>query len=76
MKDFKEYMKAWGIILLIIIIMLAIEYKYGIIKKAVNAKPKESNYSPAEYANYPNLTGNPVADIAILNQAGFKADHS
>lgn len=35
----------------------------------------ESNYSPVEYANYPNLTGNPVADIAILNQAGFRYDH-
>ena len=35
----------------------------------------ESSYSPVEYANYPNLTGNPVADIAILNQAGFRYDH-
>ncbi len=36
----------------------------------------ESGYSPVEYSNYPNLTGNPIADIAILNQAGFKSDHS
>ena len=47
-----------------------------VLQRYYDSKKKESNYSPAEYANYPNLTGNPVADIAILNQAGFRADHS
>jgi len=73
-KDLKEYFKTWVIILIIASILILIEHKYGFIKNAIHP-PKESNYSPVEYANYPNLTGNPVADIAILNQAGFRYDH-
>lgn len=46
-----------------------------VLKKYYDSKKESSSYSPVEYANYPNLTGNPVADIAILNQAGFRYDH-
>ena len=74
-KDLKEYLKVWVIIIIISTILVLIEHKYGFIKNAIYPTPKESNYSPAAYANYPNLTGNPVADIAILNQAGFRYDH-
>jgi hypothetical protein len=74
-KDLKEYLKIWMIILIISTVLVLIERKYGFIKNSIYPKPKESNYSPVEYANYPNLTGNPVADIAILNQAGFRYDH-
>lgn len=76
-KDLKEYLKVW-VIIIIISTVLVIERKYGFIKNAIpksSQKHNYSNYSPVEYANYPNLTGNPVADIAILNQAGFRYDH-
>lgn len=74
-KDLKKYLKTVVIILIIASILVLIERKYGFIKNYIYPKPKESNYSPVEYANYPNLTGNPVADIAILNQAGFRYDY-
>jgi hypothetical protein len=35
----------------------------------------EQQNSVVGYANYPNLTGNPIADIALLNSAGFKYDY-
>jgi YVTN family beta-propeller protein len=36
----------------------------------------DSNYqSVAQYATYPELTGNPIVDAVLLNQAGFKYDH-
>lgn len=65
-----EILKVFVIILLIVAIWNLISTIYKIRKVQT-----ESNYSPVEYANYPNLTGNPVADIAILNQAGFRYDH-
>ena len=42
-------------------------------------KRDESGYyysNVAEYSKYPELTGNPIADRAILNQAGYRYDHS
>lgn len=46
-----------------------------VLKLYYRKRKTESAYNPVEYANYPNLTGNPVADIAILNQAGFRYDY-
>jgi hypothetical protein len=38
-------------------------------------KASDEKNSVVQYANYPNLTGNPIADIALLNSAGFKYDY-
>jgi hypothetical protein len=68
-KEMKQYL---GIMLVIIGIIWILYFYLKFMKpKAVES----SNFSPAEYATYPRETGNPIADIALLNQAGYRYDH-
>lgn len=73
-KDFKDKIAIIFIILIIIVLLSSFVVLPLILYKRKKVQT-ESNYSPVEYTNYPNLTGNPVADIAILNQAGFRYDY-
>ena len=47
-----------------------------VMEKKAQEILSESGYnSLVQYAFYPNLTGNPIADAALLNASGFKYDH-
>jgi hypothetical protein len=35
-------------------------------------KEGESDFNPIEFANYPRLVGNPIADITILRDSGIQ----
>lgn len=61
--------------ILFILVLIVVLQKYYDSKENALRGSQQSSFSPAEYATYPRETGNPVADIAILNQAGFRYDH-